>query len=214
MTFTVVKLGGCNGSGKTSVARALMKHVSCDGMTQGTFSGAAKSPNFYRVRYSGAEIYVLGSYESVCGGMDTISDKEQRLALLRAMCKPNRVIFYEGLITGKTYGAMGDLSEGHVKKGKGRWLYAFMDTPFEVCVERVLQRRAAAGNDGPFDPQRTMQPTYDSCDRLARKLRGEIALRDGSFLHPHPVHMVDHRQKPITAARKLLDRALELHHAR
>lgn len=212
--FTVIKLGGCNGSGKTSVARALMKFVSGGaGMTNGWFSGASKDPNFYKTRYSDVDIFVLGNYANTCGGMDTISDKEERLNLLRYMCKPNRIIFYEGLITGKTYGAMGDLSEEHVRKKLGRWLYAFMDTPFDTCVERVMQRRYEAGNSNPFDPERTMRPTYNSCDRLAAKLRGEIALRDGSYLHPHPVHMVDHLQKPATAARRLLDKALGIQHA-
>lgn len=212
--FTVIKLGGCNGSGKTSVARAIMSYVSGDGMKGGWYSGAKKNPNFYHTKYSNVEIVVLGNYDNACGGMDTISDKEERLRLLRHLCKPGRVVFYEGLITGKTYGAMGELSEQHVRSGKGRWLYAFMDTPFDVCVERVMQRRAEAGNTNPFDPERTMRPTWDSCDRLAKKLRGEVALRDGDFLFPHPVYMVDHRQKPVTAARKLLTKALDIQHAR
>jgi hypothetical protein len=111
---------------------------------------------------------VLGSYASTCGGMDSISDKEERLAFVKYACKPGRIVVFEGLITGKTYGKLGELSEAHYKRKAGRWLYAFMDTPFDVCAARVLQRRAAAGNANPFDPERTMRSTFTSCEHLYR----------------------------------------------
>lgn len=201
--FTVVKLGGCNGSGKTTLARAVMEL--CGPMRSGHIkAGGRKTPNYYVGSYKGVEVVVLGNYETVCGGMDTISDKLDRLALLNKVCKPDRIVFYEGLITGKTYGAMGALSETHVKTGKGKWLYTFMDTPFQTCVDRVLKRRHDAGNGNPFDPERTMRPTYDSCDKLARKLRQEVEGRSGP-LHPHPVHMVSHKNVAATEAEVLMD---------
>lgn len=207
--FVVVKMGGCNGSGKTSVARALMKHIGIDDTR--SFAGAHKREAHYVGEYEDVEVVVLGSYENVCGGMDTISDKEDRLALIKKHCKPGRIIFFEGLITGKTYGAIGQLSEQHVNKKKGRWLYAFPDTPFETCVERVLARRQAAGNDAPFDPERTLRPTFDSCTSLLRKIRQEQAAKIGKQPMAHPTHVFKHGQKPAAIAKKLLADALRLH---
>lgn len=212
--FTVVKMGGCNGSGKTSVARALLDLIGCDAADPVT---AVKKAAFYSGEYEGVEVHVLGSYLNTCGGMDTISDKHDRLDLIRKHCKPApkkpdkpRIIFFEGLITGKTYGAIGELSEEHVNKQKGRWLYAFPDTPFETCVERVLKRREAAGNFAPFDPERTLRPTYDSCQSLLRKIRQEQAAKIGKQPMAHPTLLLKHKQKPVELATQVLGRALSL----
>jgi hypothetical protein len=165
----VIKLGGCNGSGKTSVARALLEKYK---MRPVEFK--RNKPHVYEGEALGHQLVVLGSYASVCGGMDTISDKEERLALVKgyAARDTKRIVFYEGLITGKTYGAMGALSD--TPGQKGHWLYAFMDTPFEVCVRRVMSRRTeraiAKGMDSvdalkygaELDAERTMRPTFKS----------------------------------------------------
>lgn len=198
---TVIKLGGCNGSGKSSLARAIMSHILTKPKEVTLLSG--KRTVVHTAAYSDADFVVLGKYETACGGMDTISDKEDRLELLRRTITgkghKDRIVFYEGLITGKTYGAMGELSES-----TGNWIYAFMDTPFDVCVERVLARRAARGNTEPFDPERTMRPTFRSCEALSRKLI------DGT-LPGHDVYHVNHKHQPPTAAKNLVNYALKFH---
>lgn len=208
--FTVIKLAGCNGSGKTTFARALMARFNL----QKAHSGKTKkNPDHYvGATDSGRAFVVLGSYETTCGGMDTISDKLERLALITWACKkyPDGFIFFEGLITGKTYGAIGTLSESHVKTRKGAWLYAFMDSPFSVCVERVLKRCAAAGNANEFDPERTMRPTYDSCVSLCLKVLGTKQAKIGPQPYPHTVHMVRHNVKPAVAVAALLKVAEKL----
>jgi hypothetical protein len=49
-------------------------------------------------------------------------------------------------------------------------IFSFLNTPWEVCLERVLSRRAAAGNEKVFDPQKTMRAAYDQCFRSAEIL--------------------------------------------
>jgi len=205
--YVAIKMGGCNGSGKTTVARAILEVI---GATAAQPLGKSKSNKYYIGTYGGYEVVVLGSYENVCGGMDTISDKKDRLALITNACKPGRIIFFEGLITGKTYGQIGAYSEQQVRSGRGRWLYAFLDTPFEVCVERVEGRRRAAGNASPLDPERTLRPTYDSCLSLLRKIRQEQAAKIGPQPMEHPTINLKHKAKPYVMARTLLDRAVQL----
>lgn len=174
----VIKLGGCNGSGKTSVARALLEKYKMRPVEY-----KKDRPYVYEGEAFGHQLIVLGSYASVCGGMDTISDKEERLGLVAGFAQRDtkRIVFYEGLITGKTYGAMGALSD--TPGQKGHWLYAFMDTPFEVCVERVVKRRqdrALAKGLGAqdavafaveIDAERTMRPTFKSIISTEQRAR-------------------------------------------
>lgn len=205
--FVVVKMGGCNGSGKTSVARALLEQIGCDPASP---LGKSKANRHYVGRYCSSEVVVLGSYENVCGGMDTISDKNDRLALIKNACKPGRIVFFEGLITGKTYGQIGHISEEHVRKRKGVWLYTFLDTPFQTCVDRVMARRAEAGNHAPMDPERTLRPTYDSVESLLLKIQQKKQAKIGPQPHPHPTLELDHRKKPKVLAQQVLDTALEM----
>jgi hypothetical protein len=204
--MTVIKLGGCNGSGKSTIAREVLNHVA-EGEPDLPTLRSGKRTKSYSGEWLGVPVIVLGKYDNACGGMDTISDKEDRFHLVKEYAErnTNAIIFFEGLITGKTYGALGALSEEHKRK-KIPWIWAFMGAPFDVCVGRVLERRAKAGNDAPFDPERTMRSTFESCERLAQKLR------DGT-LPPHHVHVIKHTLKPHLAAKHLLNKALEIHHA-
>ena len=216
--FVVIKLGGCNGSGKTSVARALIDLIGTRGPAG---HNLAKADTYYQgVSPVGIPTIVLASYAKVCGGMDTISDKDDRLALVKTHARPGHIVFFEGLITGKTYGALGQLSEEHrlakPASKAGKWLYAFMDTPFEECVRRTEQRRAAAAAEkgkvaAPLDPERTLRPTFDSCQHLYEKLRGERQAKIGPQPYPHPTILLNHTWKPARIARTLLSTAERLY---
>ena len=197
--FTVIKLGGCNGSGKTTLARAVMDLAGVQPCTVLLPSG--KWTKVYLAKYEGHHLVVLGKYDTACGGMDTISDKNDRLWLLDVYCKRGNIVFYEGLITGKTYGAMGELSEKHVRSKKGIWLYTFMDTSFDDCVSRVLQRREAKGNDSPFDPERTMRPTYRGIENLRNRVNTD---------NLHEMFVVSGSATPKVSARALLKRAASI----
>jgi hypothetical protein len=71
-----------------------------------------------------------------------------------------------------------------------------MDTPYEVCLERVLGRRAAKGNDKPFDGMKTVHPKIRSCKAVAAR-----AARAG-----HTVHWIDHRLSGPKQVEALLKR--------
>jgi hypothetical protein len=209
--MTVIKLGGCNGCGKSTVARAILD-LTAEGEPSAYGLASGKRAKFYTGSWKDTPVFVLGKYETACGGMDTISDKMDRYEMIHHFANTygqNSLIFFEGLITGKTYGALGALSEDMAtrKKNPTPWLYAFMDTPFKTCVSRVLERRQAAGNNAPFDPERTMRSTYNSCERLYKKLRTGI-------LYSHPTFMISHTLKPAVAAKQLLNKALEIGDAR
>lgn len=180
----VVKVGGCNGSGKSTVVNWVRSGL---GLTPIELTGKGKVLVYGA---KGSPYKVLGDYTNACGGMDTITDKEVRLWLLKRYARDSNIVVFEGLIASKAYGATGELAA----KQKGKWLYAFMDTPFEVCVKRVLARRKAAGNNKPFDPERTMRETFH-----VYKLRLKAAMDEG-----HRVLILNHKLPPSELARTLM----------
>lgn len=195
----VIKIGGCNGSGKSSLVRALMDLAAEGTMATRTFRVKSSKAEAYTVeptaqprKYTRPQMVILGDYSTACGGMDGISDKNDRIALLEKYAVENNIVVYEGLITGKTYGAMGEISEreGH----KGNWLYVYMDTPFDVCVQRVLQRRQQKGNHNAFDPERTMRPTYKAILATSKRAAAE----------GHSVYWINHKFTPQQASANLL----------
>jgi len=176
----IVKIGGTNGSGKTTLVRSIINKLQ---MSPNVSSG---KPLYYtgtppkNLRGYFTRVVVLGSYENICGGMDTISSKEEIRALVHSFVDygdtlSKDLIIFEGLITGKTYGYLGELSERDGQFGK--WLYVLLNTPYDVCVSNIISRRNARGNASSFDPEKTVLPTYRACHSTIE--------RAASKGHPH-----------------------------
>lgn len=165
----VVKIGGTNGSGKTTLVRNLIHKFNLRPILRGLldkkafiYRGVCKEPTL-RDLYD--NIVVLGNYDNICGGMDTINSKEKVRELVHSVVDTEvhkrTIVIFEGLITGKTYGYLGALSE--TPPHYGQWMYMLMGTPYETCVNNILSRRNAKGNTTPFYPEKTVLPTYKAC---------------------------------------------------
>lgn len=191
----IIKVAGTSGSGKTTLARGFMSLWKFHPIIEDGRITHYKAPIDVRQPLHGTfkQVVVLGRYTTVCGGMDTVTDAATRLAMVELWCgkrAKDTLVLFEGLFTGNTYGAMGDLSEHSAVP----WVYAFMDTPFDVCVQRVLARRQARGDDRPFDPAKGgkgIELVYRKCLSVARR----------AAEHGHPVHMVDHTQSGVQQAK-------------
>lgn len=167
----VIKLGGTNGSGKTSVARALIEMGTC-------------KINFMNDAYygflDGKKIAVLGDYVPRCGGMDVIrlvSNKKK--LVLKHLRKDFDVVFFEGYSTGVSYQSFGAISETY-----GTWVYAFMETPVDVCVARVAQRRGLPLEG--YKPPATLLTGHNRLQKAAAAAKAA----------GHPVLWLPHTQSP------------------
>jgi hypothetical protein len=155
----IVNIRGCNGSGKTTIVRRFLERLPTEKL-----GPLPNKPWGYKVDASSwgvaRPILVVGSYENTCGGADGINTQEEIATRVVAALEHGHV-FVEGLLMSKSSAG------GHVApilKDHGA-VFAFLNTPWEVCLERVLGRRAAAGNDKPFDPEKTMKTAYEQCHR-------------------------------------------------
>lgn len=148
----VLKLHGCSGAGKTTIARALI--AGADSVHEITKDGD-KRPEAYVLEYpeyNGVAITVLGSYENNCGGMDSYpSDAPSIIKLIEAY-RSHGHVFFEGLLLSTYYGTVGH----HLKTMGDGAIMAFLDTPVLTCLERVTRRRDVQKSKNKFNPQNTV----------------------------------------------------------
>jgi hypothetical protein len=144
MKQIVLNLRGTGGSGKSSAVRSLMD---CHGIAQELKHARTGKTIAYRLR---SGVVVVGRYQSACGGCDALSTFAEVADYVRHYSESAPVVF-EGFLWSGIFKSSHNLAEG--LSGTRRVIFATLDTPLDVCVERVKQRRAAAGNLKPFDPR-------------------------------------------------------------
>lgn len=148
----ILNLRGTNGSGKSTVAHNLLKVTKAQPVDfwQGT---RKPKPKAYAGVWKGLPIAILGSYETVCGGMDTITDiNDARDLIVKYGTDPAfPIVFYEGLFISH---CLGTVAKGIDDAGlKDRLHMVYLDTPLEVSLERVHKRRAERGITTTFKEQ-------------------------------------------------------------
>lgn len=179
----VIKLHGCSGAGKTTVARALMATSSAVNVV--TPDGETK-PEAYVCDIPGVfnHLAILGSYQNNCGGMDTYpSDAPSIIKLIEGYRDVSHV-FFEGLLLSTYFGTVGK----HCAQYGDDFIMAFMDTPIAVCLDRIVQRRQQQGSTNKFNPQNTVD-----------KFNTIMRLRDTAKRNGRRVVDIDHTN-PIKAA--------------
>lgn len=148
----IFNLRGTNGTGKSTVAHELIKLSGAKPIDywQGT---RRPKPKAYAGEWKGVPFVILGSYETVCGGMDTITDINDAAALIVQYGTNENfpMMFYEGLFISH---CMGTVARSMDEAGlKDRSIMGYLDTPLETCLARVHGRRAERGITTPFKEQ-------------------------------------------------------------
>lgn len=158
----IIKLHGCSGAGKTTAVRLLM----AESELKGEVAIGLNRILYYKYKHPEVEtpIYILGSYTNVCGGLDTISAASQVMDLIDRL-HPEGHILMEGLLASTYYGKMGE----HSQQFKDDYIYVFLNTPIEECIERVRKRRERAKETRPFNDQLT-RDKWDTITALQKKL--------------------------------------------
>ncbi len=153
---TIIAIKGTNGSGKSTAVRALIEHLGKQAILRVNSKEAG-----YRCRYEDGSLFVLGKYKATaCGGLDSSFSysgaAEDLLLCIEKLAGQGHVVC-EGVIAITSYGheRMTRFADKLKRRGH-RMIFAHIDTPAKLCVERVKQRRREAGNKKPFDPAKLL----------------------------------------------------------
>lgn len=166
----IIKLHGCSGAGKTTVARALMLAASkVQVITPDDMGGKpnrSEKPEAYVCHYGPEDepLCILGSYKNNCGGMDSYPSDAQSIINLIEAYRPCGHVLFEGLLLSTYYGGVGK----HLEQYGDDFVMAFMSTPLMVCLERVTHRRDVQGSKNKFNPQLTIDK-FNTIDHLKNK---------------------------------------------
>lgn len=176
--MTILKIHGCSGAGKTTAVRELMKASKVTKLRN-----IANKVEAYMLdvpAITDDPVFVLGSYDNNCGGMDTVSSAQTAIEMVSKYTKMGHVV-HEGLLQSTYYGAMGTDS----KRYGDRYVYVFLDTPIELCLERVIARREANGSTNKFNPQLT-RDKHATIERLKKRLPA-LGHRVETLQHDQPM---------------------------
>lgn len=138
----IIQIRGTSGSGKSTA----MRHV-LDGLEwQAEYRPGRKKPLYYRSLNAPCRVVVLGHYDSLYGGCDTIGSARVVYELTQELVGRFDVVLQEGLL----------LSEDVKWTTQMKDVRAiFLVTPLVQCLNWITERRGKVGNDKPLNPQNT-----------------------------------------------------------
>ena len=159
----IINVRGTGGSGKSTIVRKIMDEY--DEYIPVMLKGR-RQPLYYELtRGRKKRLIVLGHYETVCGGCDTINDQADIYRMIRALHGPRVDILYEGLlVSGESARAMALAQDGFP------FLTIVLTTPVETCIQRIYRRRAKSErNYKPLKEENTVAK-YHNCLAAAKRI--------------------------------------------
>lgn len=128
-----LNIRGCNGSGKSSLAREFVKdgfvHIYVDGLKHPAFT-YSKDLN----------LLVLGHYKTACGGCDSLV-KAQIVRLLKLAWMTTCNVLYEGVLVSDSkepyFWYMKELNDTLKQR---HWGFVYLDLSLDTCLARIQQR--------------------------------------------------------------------------
>ena len=156
----IISLRGTHGSGKSTIVRSLLDANDA----RPIYGALGQRPEAYEVILAGKPAFIIGPYNSPCGGCDAVQPYALIPQLIEKYASAGSVIF-EGALISSCWGAVGQLLE--------RWgreaIVAFLATSVDECIRRVEERRAQRCDARPFDPKNLIHK-FEAITRLKLKL--------------------------------------------
>lgn len=163
----IIQIRGTSGSGKSTVVRQVMMRYN---------AGRAKVMRVGRKQPLGyiltprdpalRKLFVVGHYETACGGCDTLPSYDASIELVREAHARGLDVLFEGLlISGEVRRCVQLHQHGLPYHVIG------LEVPLEVCVDSVNARRREKNPDKPDVNPRNTEAKYKTVQGAMRKLR-------------------------------------------
>jgi hypothetical protein len=136
----VISIMGTNGSGKSTLVRKFLPDD----------AKIIEHP-LSRVYDCGTH-YVIGRYDTDCGGLDGLKDFYDVIPLVMEFIK-TKDVFIEGVLFGGIYKTPAEIDDMVTALGH-KYYWTKIEITLEECVESVLIRRVRGGKFDSFEPSR------------------------------------------------------------
>lgn len=142
----IINIRGTNGSGKSHIVHCLLKGREFEEIFLGEEQVGVVVPEL--------SLRIIGDYGTQCGGCDwlqagrggtsySVQMVEDLVGLLSEDWMPEKHVLFEGFMISGTFGRWNECAARYEQKyGHGSWVFCFLDTPKEICAERIGSRRA------------------------------------------------------------------------
>ncbi len=181
----IVNLRGTNGSGKSTIVRKLMeKYPERDPVH---INGRKQPVGYFCYRDNGKTLWVIGHYETACGGCDTIPTVEDVYTLIRRRAADCDVI-YEGLLVESDTTRAIQLS-----KDFPPFMIVLLSTTLEECQKAIQARRDERGTTKDFNRELTPEEFAALSSTKKKFLRQGVPY---GMLNPAIKHDAVHRLHP------------------
>jgi cytidylate kinase len=179
----IIDIRGAFGSGKSTIVHRLLEAYG--------FKFIIEKAQKIGCYVNPLDCGILGTYQRQCGGVDSIKTPEEVCRRLRLFNEKYKNVILEGIVTGHTFQRYSLMAR---ELGLEKYTFCFLDTPLDLCIQRVEQRRKEKGNDKPFDPRNVIKEWHSVWERVRPKF-----IKAG-----HPVVILDHKD-PIPQVLELLE---------
>lgn len=144
----IINIRGTSGSGKSTIAFTLLKNFTYkkDLDSNGKVLGYVVDAGLSR------PVYIVGKYETKCGGCDTIATQQEAADRAVKAHEAGYHVIMEGLLASAA-GPKGAVTA--TISATNAACFGIMDTPLDVCLARVTQRRLDRGDERPLNPKNT-----------------------------------------------------------
>ena len=178
----ILRLSGTFGSGKTTAVREFLDPFKYSSET--LRNSSTNKVMGYKVNLSSQNIstplYIVGSYENICGGTDGIKTQEEVGQRILKAWEFGHVIYEGALVSGA--GLKGTVTQ--MTESTEATTYAFLDTSEDKCIERVI--KLDAGNIKEFNPKNLIHK-YRSVFKCSQNLdSANYNVISINHLNPHP----------------------------
>lgn len=146
----IINIRGTGGSGKSTLVRTIMDSYES---REGVFVEGRRRPIGYLLQRSKGNhpLWVVGHYETACGGGDTISKPSEVFSSAEEYAGRNCDVLFEGIISQDDTTRTVELH----RKFPGQLVVLFLTTPLSDCLVGIQSRRDERGDDRPLNPKNT-----------------------------------------------------------